>query len=406
MLIYKLDPLYLNKIDVIEEYTACLWVERFIDPGEVKIVTGATHENAVKLRPGSMLLHEDSDEPMLIETRDIKDGVLTASGKTIEAFFNDRYVGPLGRAGMASNILRYVVTNMQERQSGKYAWGNLRVQDFVDDTDNQLNQEEHLFEFKKTHDYLLELAQKYSLGVAVRRMLKDPTDLSLGYELVFVVRDVTDRTQPGPDYCRLSPNDDTFVGVDEIYSLADQVDVVLIHAPKPFAKDPDGLALGWWPMSYPDKTDQGGPNEFTLGPGDNPFDWRIVEITADDIDQNFIDKRITDYWWATQGYPPTWAEMTDAQKEDVLRGEMRAKAKDEWHKSQANRKIAFDGQIPGEILKYGRDYHLGDLVVAEANFTGGKQTMMISEYVRSSDSTGPKSYPTLAQPLDAYDATS
>src|SRR4051794_35404597 len=133
MLIYILDPLNLTKIGVIEEYQSCLWVERFIDPGEVKIVMGATHDNAVKLRPGTVVLHEDSDEPMLLETREIKDGQITAAGKTIEAFFNERYVGPLGRGGLPSNIIRYVVYNMQNRQSGKYAIPNLRPQNFIPD---------------------------------------------------------------------------------------------------------------------------------------------------------------------------------------------------------------------------------------------------------------------------------
>lgn len=407
MLIYTLDPLYLTKTGVIEEFESVVWTERFIEAGESVVVMGATHENAVKLRPGTMLLHEESDEPMLIETRDIKDGVITANAKTIEACF-ERYVGPLGRAGMASNIIRYVAYNMQNRQSGKYAFPNLRVQDFVDDSANQINQEEHIFGFEKAHDALLRLGKKYSKGIAVRRMLKDATQPWMGYELVFVVRDITDRTIPGENYLRLSPNDDNFVDIDELYSLQDKVDVVLVHAPKTFAQEPDGLAVGWWPMSYPDKAAQGGPNEFALGPGDNPFDWRIAEITADDIDMDFIRKRIDDYWFpqfGADGMPPTWTEMSDAQKETVLRGEMKAKAKDEWHKSQANEKIVFDGQIPGEILKYGRDYRLGDVVLAEGNFTGGRQIKMVTEYIRSSDSNGTRSYPTLASPLDAYDET-
>jgi hypothetical protein len=409
MLIYTLDPLYLTKTGVIEEFESVVWTERFIEAGEAVVVMGATHENAVKLRPGTMLLHEESDEPMLIETRDIKDGVITANAKTIEACF-ERYVGPLGRGGLASNIIRYVAYNMQNRQEGRFAFPNLRVQDFVDDTGNQVNQEEHIFGFEKAHDALLRLGKKYSKGIAVRRMLKDETQPWMGYELVFVVRDPTDRTQPGPDYLRLSPNDDNFVDIDELYSLQDKVDVVIVHVPKPFAQasgtDTETFALAWAPMSYPDKTDQGGPENFTLGPGDNPFDWRIVEITADDIDMDFIRKRIDDYWFPTfggAGMPPTWTEMDDTQREDILRAEMKAKAKEEWHKSQANEKIVFDGQIPGELLKYGRDYRLGDIVVAEANFTGGRQTKMVTEYIRSSDQNGTRSYPTLASPLDPYD---
>lgn len=398
MLIYILDPLSLEKTGVLEVFESAIWTERFIDPGDTTIVMGATHENAVSLRPGTMLLHEESDEPMLIETRDIKSGVITATGKTIEAFFNERYVGPLGRAGLASNIIRYVADNMQTRQSGKYAIPNLRIQDYVSDSVAN-GHEEHILEIKPAHDALLELANKYSLGIAVKRQ-RNPDTQQL--ELVFVVRYINDRTQPD-DYVRFSPNDDTYAGVDELYSLQDWVDVILVHAPMPFAKTSTDIAYGWWPMSYPDKTDQGGPNNFALTAADNPFDWRIVEITADDIDQAFIDKRITDYWWADQGLPDSWDQYDDTQKETVIRGEMRARAKDEWHKRQAKRKIVFDGEVPGEVLKYGRDYHMGDLVVVEGNYSGGKQTALVTEYIRSSDGSGSKSYPTLAPPLDLYE---
>lgn len=398
MLIYTLDPLSLEQTGVLEVFESVIWAERFIDPGDTTIVMGATHENAVALRPGTMLLHEESDEPMLIETRDIKDGVITATGKTIEAFFNERYVGPLGRGGFASNIIRYVADNMQTRQGGKYAFPNLRIQDYVADTDVQ-GHEEHILEIKPGHDALLELANKYSLGIAVKRQ-HNPTTNDL--ELVFVVRYINDRTQPD-DYISFSPDDDTFAAVDELYSLSGWKDVILVHAPKTFAKEATDIAYGWWPMSYPDKTEQGGPNNFALTGADNPFEWRIQEITSDDIDQPFIDKRINDYWWYDQGYPDNWSLYTDAQKETVLRAEMKAKAKDEWHNRQTQRKVVFDGQVPGEILKYGRDYKLGDIVMVEGTYTGGKQKALVTEHIRSSDNNGTKSYPTLAPPLDVYE---
>lgn len=397
MLVYILDPITLEKVDVIEEYETCLWVERFIEAGECRIVMGATHKSAARLRPGTMLLHQDSDEPMLIATRDIKEGKITAAAKTIEGFFNERGVGPLGRAGLPSNIIRYVVTNMQERQDGRYAIPNLSVQEFVDDSGVIGRHTEHILTFEKGYDAVLRLAKKYSMGVAVKR----DRDSSGSLRLLFVVRDSNDRTQPlSDDYIKFSPKNDNFAAIGELYSLQDWVDVILVHAPKKFADD---VAFGWPPMSYPDKTAQGGPNDFRLTYDDNPFNWRIVEITADDIDQNYIDERIADYWWASEGYPISWGDMSDTQKETIIREEMRARAKDEWHKRQTTQKVVFDGQVPGEILKYGRDYRLGDLVVVEGNFTGGTQKAMVSEYIRSSDGSGARSYPTLAPPLDAYD---
>jgi len=398
MLVYILDPMTLDKIDIIEDYESLVWTERFQEAGEVQITVGATKANASRLRPGALLLHQDSNEPMLTETRDIKQGVLTATGKTIEAFFNERFVGPLGHQGSAKNILRYVVDNMQTRQSGRYAIPNLRPQDYDSDT-SIYHDYENILSPEPGYDAVLRLAKKYSLGIGVIRQRNISGDL----ELVFVVRDTTDRTQPDENYLRLSPDDDNFAGIDELYSLQDWVDVVLVHPPKYFWDE--GTAFGWPPMSHPDKADHGGPNDFALTADDNPFDWRITEIFTDDIDQKFIDDRITDFW-SVNGYPSTWAAMSFTQQEEIIRAEMQFKAKEEWHNRKAKQKVVFDGEIPGEIVKYGRDYHLGDLIVVEGSFSGAKQTSMISEYIRSADGSGARSYPTLSAPLEGYDPAS
>lgn len=400
MLVYTLDPLTLEKTDVIEDYQSCIWTERFIEPGDVRIVMGATHDNAVKLRPGAMLLHEESNEPMLIDSRDIKGNQITATGKTIEAFFNERTVGPLGRAGLAANIIRYVVYNMQNRQAGRYAIPNLRPQDFEADAD-AMGYKEHILAFEGGHDAVLRLAKQYSKGIAV---IRQPNPDTGALELVFVVRDVNDRTQPG-DYVRFSPQDETFVNVDELYSLQDWVDVILVHAPKSFVENKDGsagIAWGWAPMSYPEWTSHGGPYNFNLTPSDNPFDWRIKEIATDDITLDTVKTRLEDVYGPELGYSTTWSDLTDIEQGYIIREEMKAKAKAEWHSRQASQKVVFDGEVPGEILKYGRDYRLGDLVVVEGNFTGGKQPKMVSEYIRSADASGKRSYPTLAAPLDPF----
>lgn len=400
-LVYILDGLTLEKTGVIEEYESLVWTERFIEAGEVQITMGATHENAVKLRPGTLLLHEDSDEPMQLETRSIKDGTITATGNTIEAFFNERYVGPLGRSGLADNIIRYVVYNMQNRQEGRFAIPNLRPQDFVAD-DDSMGHEEHITEFEKGHDAVLRLANKYSLGVAVKRQRNPDTNQ---LELVFVVRETNDRTRNNPsgnDYVRFSPKDDTFAGIEELYSLTDWVDVILVHAPKAFAKTDTDPAYGWPPTSYPDKTAQGGPEDFWLPTDESPFNWRVTEITADDIDQAFIDKRVTDYWNPVRGFPASWFAMTFDQWQTILREEIQAKGRDEWHKRQAQQKVVFSGEIPGERFVFNKDYRLGDLVDVEGTYSGTKQTAMISEYIRAADGTGRRSYPTLVPALDTY----
>lgn len=415
MLLYTLNPVTLKFDNVIEAFETCLWVERFLDPGETKIVMPANHANAVLTRPGTLLLHEDSDEPMLIETRDIKEGAITAQGYTIEKFFNDRVVSDWARGGLPANMMRDVVTAMQTRFDGRYAIANLRAQDMedegswadgfpVEDSGNVM-QPNQPPTYAPVHDLLTKLGQKYGLGMYVKRLAKSDGSM----ELVFGVRYSNDRTyRPSSTYLSLSPNNDTFNNPDELYSLADWVDVILVHPPIWTAVNTDGngnqtpgFTAGWPPIPYPNDAAQGGPSNFTLT-AENPFNWRIREIDSEDITEDYINRRVSGYYAQQYGYP-YWTDMTDEQKTDVLIQEMQLKGSREYANNQNKRKIAFDGEIPENALKYGTDYHLGDIVDTEGNFTGGKQQAMISEYVRVSDQQGPRGYPSLAQVPGIYE---
>lgn len=400
MMIYILDSLTLEKVDLIEDYEVCVWTERFIEAGDVQLELGATHQNAVRTRPNTMLLHSESDEPMYIETREIKDGKITAKGKTVEAFFNDRWIGPWEQpAGHPANSIRSVISNMQTRLGGRFAIPNLRVQEYGPDpaVPNMFTHVDAVHGIERAYDTALRMAQQYSLGIAVKRQ-RNPDTHEL--ELVFVVRETNDRTTKD-DYVRFSPGEETFASIDEMYSLQGWVDVIVVHPPRPFTHT-GGLAADWPPISYPPKADRGGPYSFGLTPLDNPFDWRIEEITADDIDENYLDDRLKKFYSIKYGTPEHWKDLSGDWKIAILGAEMTSRAQEEWRKRQVTQKVAFDGEVPGEILKYGSDYHLGDLVVVEGNFTGGKQVAMVSEHIRANDTSGRRSYPTLAKPLEPY----
>jgi hypothetical protein len=304
--------------------------------------------------------------------------------------------------------MRDVVTTMQTRFDGRYAIANLRAQNmegegswadgFPVENSGNVMQPGQPPTYAPVHDLLTTLGQKYGLGMYVKRLPK--VDGSM--ELVFGVRYSNDRTyRPDANYLVLSPDNDTFNNPDELYSLADWVDVVLVHVPIWTAVNTDGsgnqtpgFTAGWPPIPYPNDSAQGGPNNFTLVGESDPFAWRVREIDSETLTEDYINSRVSGYYGPQLGYP-YWADMTDAQKTDVLIQEMQILGSNEFAKNQNNRKIVFDGEIPENSLAYGTDYHLGDIVDTEGNFTGGKQPMMITEYVRVSDQQGPRGYPSL-----------
>src|ERR1044072_830317 len=81
-----------NREVVIDEYISAIWTERFIEAGDAEIVMPAQHEHLKLLAPGMLLGCQGSREIVLLETRSIEEGLVTAKGKTIEGFFNERYI--------------------------------------------------------------------------------------------------------------------------------------------------------------------------------------------------------------------------------------------------------------------------------------------------------------------------
>lgn len=64
-----------------------------------------------------------------------------------------------------------------------------------------------------------------------------------------------------------------------------------------------------------------------------------------------------------------------------------------------NEALLFDGEISAIApYSYGIDYFLGDFVTLSAEY-GFEATMLVTEYVRTEDSTGDRGYPTLALPV-------
>src|SRR5919112_4153427 len=77
---------------VIDDFISAIWTERYIEAGEVEIVLPAVHQHLKLLAPGNLLGCGGSRELMLLETRSIEDGLVKATGKTIEAYLNERFM--------------------------------------------------------------------------------------------------------------------------------------------------------------------------------------------------------------------------------------------------------------------------------------------------------------------------
>lgn len=369
---------YFGKDIVIDEYESLVWTERFIDPGEVRLLLPATEGNYGLMKPGTMLGHANSQEIMLLDTRAIKEGTITATGKTLETFFEERYNTDIGEmidtpGGMIAQIFEdmmdhndsYMGTELPDISIG-----------YVEQGDGVLVKES--VEAGPAYSNMMRIAQKYGLNFFVWRHLNEDDGR---WEAKFSVHMGTDRTssQDANEVVRFSPGMDSLEDVEEVTSDAGFKSVVVALPPTGMEIQMDKFSITPDPVKV--SRVAGGDDYY------QPFRERVLEIKTDDIKLEHLGP-------------------TDTSGEDQLERLyelMEAKARKALRKQQ--RPDMVSGEIPIDApYKYKSDnsdpsvttYELGDRVEFGGYF-GQVREGTVTEYVRSSDSTGTRSFPGLSE---------
>jgi hypothetical protein len=202
------------------------------------------------------------------------------------------------------------------------------------------------------YDAMREIATTYEIGMQIT--LESATDA--GYFLGFRSYKGLNRTsaQSENPAVRFSPHMDSLTNVKELESIAALKTLVYAFAPG----NPDGLA------TIP------GVSRLT-GEQYTGFDLRAQLLFAEDITTDMIG----------EGFEADLVTILDNRAYDAL---------------TTNRFIkAVDGEIvPTSQFKYGVHYNLGDIIEVQGN-SGVVSTARVTEYIRSQDAAGEKTYPTV-----------
>lgn len=356
MELYTIDPDNGYRRDIlIDAYESMVWAERYIEPGDITLILPATTKFANLMRPGTLLGLSTSRELMRIGTRLIEGGKLTATGKTLESFFDHRQHDKLTLFDPPGYILGDIVANMQTRKNGVHAIPRVRLGDLDWTLDNVVE----VVNAGSVHQSLLTLAKKYLVGMALYWIKREDGD---GYDLVFSTRKGEDRTE-GSNPIVFSPDLDNFANVKELLSDVDAKNFAVAYPPKNLA-----LAEGWDPM------------EVSLNGNHTGLDRRVAEINMD-----FITK------------PEQLEGETTEDKQNSLSRMMYDRAR----AALLPKKRIIDGEFtPTAQYKYytepnpeGRPvYRLGDLVEVRGHFMEPTKSIL-AEFIHSSDATGSRSYP-------------
>jgi Siphovirus ReqiPepy6 Gp37-like protein len=374
MELYTLSREYLKQ-DVIDGFKSVIWTERYYGDGQVELSVPVTAEMITKLSVGTFLGLSDSDEIMILETMNPKDGSIKFTGTSILPWLNNRFV-----RATASHKDRYwyidssspgyalwtIVYNMCCEGSpyldGTIPTGIANPEQLVipglglNDYDTSGSPVKLAVPYGPVFNALREIATTYEIGMKIVFDLSQPNPLGfLSYKGLDRTSEQTDNPQ-----VRFSPQMDSFTDIEELQSIATLKTLAYAFAP---GLNPD--------EGQPDLRTTPGVSALT-GTQYTGFDLRASLVFAEDITTDQV-----------------------GGSSSVLLDILNNRA----HTELTNNKYikTVDGEIvPDNQFQYGIHYNLGDIIEVEGN-TGTIQKSRVTEYIRSQDSSGEKAYPTVSE---------
>ena len=364
---YTLNRMF-HKRDIIDNFFSVIWTERYYGDSEVELIVPATSEMMNKIPIGTFLGLPESDEVMLLETRNFENDQMKLSGISLLSWLNNRFIRTspnhedrywyLSDHSVGETIWS-IIYNMCVQGSpylnGTYPTGISSPENLAIPGLSALSIDssgEDIFvgvPFGPVYDAIKEIATTYQIGMQI--ILRDVTESS--YVLGVRIYRGLNRTsgQIENSTIRFSPELDSLTDIKELRSIAALKTRAYVFAPG----NPEGLATI--------------PGVINL-PGYMGFDLRALQVFADDITTDMVS-----------GSSENLLNILNSRANDALK---------------TNRLIiAVDGIIvPDNQFKYGVNYNLGDIVEIQGS-SGLIQAARVTEFVRTKDASGEKGYPTI-----------
>lgn len=405
MKLYTLNKKF-RRQDMIEEFESLIWTERFYGDSECEVVLPLTHDSvnlfAQKQLPPFLAI-DQSRELMHIETLSIEEGKIKIIGISVCSWLNNRFVRTSDdhrqRVWKIVNqkpqqVLRTIVNQMCTANSDylnnrkDMGLGNAaRAKELIipdlnlasykakDDSDNQLPAV--LIPYGPVYDALRKVAEQHKIGM---QTFLNTDDFTIRFRTYKGTNRTTNQNPKKNEIVRFSTVMDSLAKVNELRSIAEFKTLVYSYASDLEKVDVDpATGAGHEDLRFIQTT----PGVARRSPQEGKytgFDLRAAMTLEGDIKiQNDINK--TD----------PRGDLAGMQKE--LRDVLNNRADKEMKQNPNIRSV--DGEVaPTNLFQYGRDYELGDLIEVQGA-SGFADVSRVTEYIRSQDSSGENSYPTV-----------
>jgi hypothetical protein len=404
-----------RKQEIIDVFESAIWTERYYGDGEFQIVVPATNTMMERLPKNQFMLLDGSDQPMIIEHREIKDGLLKVTGISLTKWLNNRFfnfavfaqgpTSPATRPWTLSREYAFEMSPTNQYGAGVYIsyWfllfctdgggettGNppqplsyltmtngpaslgisdadaerlvlpncvLPVPVLETDPDGEPVTGHVSFTLGPWYDSMRPFAVAWEIGM---KLLLDYANGNAGeagsdYQLSFHTYRGEDRTsnQSENQKVQFSSEMNSFINITDLESVTDHRNIVWVRSTDQIGYLPADIMAG---KAESDPTAEGFDLKAYNGYEDGLYTDSITQANLDSLETNRA-KQI----------------LGDLRAVNLVDGEA--------------------VQIPG--VEYGVDFFLGDIIEVKGN-TEVLQTARITEFIRSEDSTGERAFPTLA----------
>lgn len=371
--LYTLNRKFLKQ-DAIEVFKSAIWTERYYGDSEVELVVPVTTENIKALPEGVFLGLDGSNEIMIVETVNIKEGNLKVTGIALLPWLNNRFIrvsnkhdeGMWNYAALSAGHVLWAIVYYMCCVGSPYLNGTvntgipnpqrLAIPGLgLRDYDKSGVAETFPIPYGPVYDVMREIALKYELGMQITLDSVSDTTYFLGFRSYKGLNRTSNQT--ANPIVRFSPAMDSLTNVEELRSIAALKTLVFAFASG--LDDASGLNTG-------------APGSSALtGSQYVGFDLRALQEFASDITKDSVG-----------GSAATLLTALNSRAALAL--------------SNNSFIRSVDGEIvPTSQFKYGRDYNLGDIIEVQGN-SEIVQTSRVTEYIRAQDEAGERAYPTVA----------
>lgn len=375
MILFQRDVPTMKAGPVVEGYNSLIWTERFTEAGDFSLTTGRIDETMAALPVGSMAAISESDETMFVETHKIttnEQGVseLTVTGRSFETFYERR---PAINSFEPLNDAEFHIPNSIPRSAifellmipavGNAMWDDrmhlpIHIEVNADPREALLENRDYQVPRGSVYSAVLDIARSYNIGIR-SKIVDRENDTNLITLYIYYGKDRTVTSTTATPVLFSWANGDftseeylhTDVNYHNAYFVFTNNTVHMVYSTY------DGLS--------------GNP-----GRGLN---LRVKYVDASDI------------------VPPEDTGIRDALTYETDLARERALM--HYAVDRLPRKD-FSFQVsPNSSNKFGVDYDLGDVVTVEGKY-GGRKDLLVTEYIRSEDSSGETAYPTMVEITD------